>query len=141
MEHFLLDTHALLWTLTEPRKLSEHARAALEDAQNDVFVSPVSVWEITGKRALGKLRAPDNLEASIKEQGFTPLSLTSYHAEQAGALPPHHGDPVRPDAGRPGPSRRTDSRHQRRPYPALRRPHYDGISGDDINSLETVVAA
>ena len=39
------------------------------------------------------MRAPDNLEASIKEQGFTPLSLTFFHAEQAGALPPHHGDP------------------------------------------------
>ena len=93
MERFLLDTHALLWTLTEPRKLSKHARAALEDAQNDVFVSPVSVWEIAVKRALGKLRAPDNLEASIKEQGFTPLFLTFHHAEQAGALSPHHGDP------------------------------------------------
>lgn len=93
MERFLLDTHALLWTLTEPRKLSTLARAALEDAQNDVFVSPVSVWEIAVKRALGKLQAPDNLEASIKEQGFTPLSLTFFHAEQAGALPPHHGDP------------------------------------------------
>ena len=89
----LLDTHALLWTLTEPRQLRKHARAALEDAQNDVFVSPVSVWEIAVKRALGKLRAPDNLEASIKEQGFTPLSLTFHHAEQAGALPPRHGDP------------------------------------------------
>ena len=43
MERFLLDTHALLWTLTEPRKLSTLARAALEDTQNDVFVSPVSV--------------------------------------------------------------------------------------------------
>ena len=93
MERFLLDTHALLWTLTEPRKLSTLARAALEDAQNDVFVSPVSVWEIAVKRALGKLQAPDNLEASIKDQGFTPLSLTFFHAEQAGALPPHHGDP------------------------------------------------
>ena len=93
MERFLLDTHALLWTLTEPRKLSKRARAALEDAQNDVFVSPVSAWEIAIKRALGKLRAPDNLEASVKEQGFTPLSLTFHHAEQAGALPPHHGDP------------------------------------------------
>ncbi len=93
MERFLLDTHALLWTLTEPRKLSKRARAALEDAQNDVFVSPVSVWEIAVKRALGKLRAPDNLEAGIKDQGFIPLSLTFFHAEQAGALPPHHGDP------------------------------------------------
>ena len=65
----------------------------MEDAQNEVFASSISVWEIAVKRALGKLKAPDNLEASIQEQDFTPLNLTFLHAEQAGALPPHHGDP------------------------------------------------
>ena len=47
----------------------------------------------TVKRALGKLKAPDNLEASIKEQDFIPLNFTFLLSEQAGALPPHHGDP------------------------------------------------
>ena len=93
MARLLLDTHVLLWSLTEPQKLSRRTRDALEDAQNEVFASSVSVWEIAVKRALGKLKAPDNLEASIKEQDFIPLNLTFLHAEQAGALPPHHGDP------------------------------------------------
>ena len=89
----LLDTHVLLWSLTEPQKLSRRTREALEDAQNEVFASSVSGWEIAVKRSLGKLNAPDNLEAGVKEQDFTPLNLTFRHAEQAGALPPHHGDP------------------------------------------------
>ena len=89
----LLDTHVLLWSLTEPQKLSRRTREALEDAQNEVFASSVSGWEIAVKRSLGKLNAPDNLEAGVKEQDFTPLNLTFLHAEQAGALPPHHGDP------------------------------------------------
>lgn len=93
MARLLLDTHVLLWSLTEPQKLSRRTRDALEDAQNEVFASSVSGWEITVKRALGKLKAPDNLEASIEEQDFTPLNLTFLHAEQAGALPRHHGDP------------------------------------------------
>ena len=93
MSRLLLDTHVLLWSLTEPQKLSRRTRDVLEDAQNEVFASPVSGWEITVKRALGKLKAPDNLEASIEEQDFTPLNLTFLHAEQAGALPRHHGDP------------------------------------------------
>ena len=93
MARLLLDTHALLWWLTEPERLNGHAYEAIADTFNEVFVSSVSGWEIAVKRALGKLQAPDNLEASIKEQGFTPLSLTFFHAEQAGALPPHHGDP------------------------------------------------
>ena len=93
MARLLLDTHVLLWSLTEPQKLSRRTRDALEDAQNEVFVSSVSGWEIAVKRALGKLKAPDNLEASIEEQDFIPLNLTFLHAEQAGALPRHHGDP------------------------------------------------
>ena len=93
MARLLLDTHAVLWALAEPRRLSELARTAVEDAQNEVFVSVVSGWEIAIKRALGKLHAPDNLEAGIRTQGFTPLLVTFHHAELAGALPPHHHDP------------------------------------------------
>ena len=89
----LLDTHVLLWSLADPRKMKGRTREALEDAQNDVFVSAVSGWEIAVKRALGKLEAPDDLEGVLRERAFTPLSLTFHHAEQAGALPPHHGDP------------------------------------------------
>ena len=89
----LLDTHVLLWSLTEPRRLSPRTRDALQDSGNEVFASSVSGWEIAVKRALGKLKAPVNLEAAVKKQDFIPLNLTFLHAEQAGALPPHHGDP------------------------------------------------
>ena len=93
MARLLLDTHALLWWLSEPQRLNGRAYRAIADAVNEVCVSAVSGWEIAVKRALGKLQAPEDLETSIREQGFTPLSLTFFHAEQAGALPPHHGDP------------------------------------------------
>ena len=93
MARLLLDTHVLLWSLTDPQRLSQRAREAVEDPHSEVFVSPISGWEIALKRALGKLQAPETLEASIKKQGFTPLPLTFHHAEQAGTLPPHHGDP------------------------------------------------
>ena len=53
MARLLLDTHVLLWSLTDPRALSGRARDALQDPANDVFVSPVSGWEIAVKRALG----------------------------------------------------------------------------------------
>ena len=93
MARFLLDTHAVLWALAEPGMLSRPARMALEDARNEVFVSVVSGWEIAIKRALGKLEAPDNLEAAIRMQGFEPLLMTFQHASRAGGLPPHHRDP------------------------------------------------
>ncbi len=93
MARLLLDTHALLWWLTEPQKLSRRAYDAIADTLNEVFVSPVNGWEVAIKGALGKLRAPDDLEPSIEEQGFTPLVMTFHHAALAGRLPLHHRDP------------------------------------------------
>ena len=93
MARLLLDTHAVLWALAEPAKLSRPARTALEDARNEVFVGVVSGWEIAIERALGELEAPDDLEAAIGMQGSEPLLLTFHHAALAGGLPPHHRDP------------------------------------------------
>ena len=73
MARFLLDTHVVLWALAEPAKLARPARTVIEDARNEVLVSVVSAWEIAIKRALGKLEAPDDLEAAIRTQGFEPL--------------------------------------------------------------------
>jgi PIN domain nuclease of toxin-antitoxin system len=93
MARLLLDTHVLLWSLDDSPLLSRRLREVLEDPANDVFVSAASGWEIAIKRALGKLQAPHDLEAGIRQQGFTLLVITFQHAEHAGALPPHHGDP------------------------------------------------
>ena len=93
MARLLLDTHVLLWSLAEPSKLRNRSRNAIEDADNDVFVSAITAWEITVKRAKGRLIAPDNLSAIVEEKGFTHLPLTFHHAEQAGSLPMHHRDP------------------------------------------------
>jgi PIN domain nuclease of toxin-antitoxin system len=43
----LLDTHILLWSLLEPRRLSQHLTTELENADNELWISPISVWEIT----------------------------------------------------------------------------------------------
>ena len=62
MARLLLDTHTVLWWLTDPEKLRRDAFQSIESEQNEVFVSAVSVWEIAVKRALGRLKAPDDLE-------------------------------------------------------------------------------
>lgn len=43
--NLLLDTHVWLWGLLEPERLRAGTRAALEDAANRLYLSPVSVWE------------------------------------------------------------------------------------------------
>jgi len=89
----LVDSRVLLWALESESNLSDDVRQALVDPRNDVFVSAVCIWEIAIKRALGKLRAPDHLAASVEAAGFTELPVTFVHAEQAGSLPKHHGNP------------------------------------------------
>jgi PIN domain nuclease of toxin-antitoxin system len=93
MQRLLLDTHVFLWWLADSAELSGVARKAIADERNEVFVSAATGWEISIKRAIGKLKAPDNLDALIEESGFTSLPISFFHGEQAGALPVHHKDP------------------------------------------------
>jgi PIN domain nuclease of toxin-antitoxin system len=87
---FLLDTHVLIWWLLgEPTLAIRAAAARAEGAQ--VHVSPVSVWEIGIKRALGKLDAPPDLSEVIGH--MRELPVTWRHASVAASLPPHHRDP------------------------------------------------
>lgn len=89
----LLDTHVLLWALTDDPALSDAARTAIVDPGNRVLVSAVSAWEITIQQALGKLRAPHDLADQLARHRFTPLDVTVAHALAVGELPDHHADP------------------------------------------------
>lgn len=88
----LLDTHALLWWLAD-EGLNDQARDAIADPVNLVMVSAASAWEISIKKALGKLSAPDDLERQLDESGFVPLAISVAHGIAAGQLPRHHDDP------------------------------------------------
>ena len=88
-----LDTHAFLWWLDDPQLLSKAARKAIGDGKNTVYVSAAVLWEIIIKRALGKLDAPDDLEAAMASNRFLPLPITIPHALAVASLPPIHGDP------------------------------------------------
>ena len=89
----LLDSHALLWWLDDSDRLGSLARQAIASPANEVIVSAASVWEIGIKRGIGKVQTPDNLSATIREEGFSELPIGLFHAEQAASLPMHHRDP------------------------------------------------
>jgi PIN domain nuclease of toxin-antitoxin system len=88
----LLDTHALLWWLAD-EGLTAQAREAIADPANVAVVSAVSAWEISIKKALGKLAAPDDLEHQVRAGGFLPLPISIAHGVAAGQLARHHEDP------------------------------------------------
>jgi len=89
----LLDAHALLWALSGERTLSSAAREAIASPMNDVLVSAATVWEVTIKRALGKLEAPTDLLAAMAATNIVGLPILPADGERAGSLPPHHRDP------------------------------------------------
>jgi PIN domain nuclease of toxin-antitoxin system len=92
VRRILLDTHLLLWAVSDPKKLPPLARRQIDEAA--VFVSAASIWEVSIKAALGKLTAdPGQLLAEIEPAGFRLLPVTGQHAAAVALLPALHNDP------------------------------------------------
>jgi len=89
----LLDTHVVLWALSEPERLSGRARRAIEAAENDVLVSVVSPWELAIKGPREGLRPPDDLELQLGRQRFGLLPVLPRHTEPIESMPLRHRDP------------------------------------------------
>ena len=97
----LLDSHILLWALSEDKRLSDKARGIILEPGNTLYYSVVSVWEIAIKHALH----PDNVRLSgrelsdyCQEAGFLPLALRDKHVYSLETLhrdedAPRHNDP------------------------------------------------
>jgi PIN domain nuclease of toxin-antitoxin system len=88
----LLDTHVILWWLTDDPALSDEVKTRLDD-EPDVYVSPASLWEVTIKQSIGKLSEPADVAEEIRDSGFRELPITFHHAIAAGRLPLIHRDP------------------------------------------------
>lgn len=89
----ILDTHALVWSLSDDQRLSQVARQVITNEANDILVSVVSAWEMAVKRALGKLEAPEDLERVISEAGFVQRLVHLGDCERLATLPSIHPDP------------------------------------------------
>jgi len=89
----LLDTHTMIWAFSEPRLLSAQARDAISAAENDVFVSVISPWEIAIKRSKKRLRAPEDLGDAMEAHQFRLLPVLLRHTQAIDSMPNHHGDP------------------------------------------------
>ena len=91
--NLLLDTHVLLWSLNDPARLRAAHRDAIASPENRVWVSSISIWELTVKLQLGKLEIDGELAAGIAAQDFEIMPFTAEHAYAVAELPHHHRDP------------------------------------------------
>ncbi|MCH8525658.1 MAG: type II toxin-antitoxin system VapC family toxin [Kiritimatiellae bacterium] len=90
---FLLDTHTLLWASSQPEQLSSRVRDILLDSENLVYVSMVTLWELSIKQSIGKLILPKDFFTGIFETGYRRLDISETHLLHYRALPLLHRDP------------------------------------------------
>ncbi|MES2331619.1 MAG: type II toxin-antitoxin system VapC family toxin [Bacteroidota bacterium] len=95
---YLLDTHYLIWALTDTKKISKKIVNLITDPENEIVVSAISFWEISLKSSLGKLRitgfSPEDLPSACLQMGFTIIPISAEDASKYHHLSAsHHRDP------------------------------------------------
>lgn len=93
---YLLDTNLLLWALSRATKLSTAAESLIADADNELYFSAASIWEISVKSSLG--RDDFQVDSTLFRRGlldndYRELPISSEHAATVAILPPIHKDP------------------------------------------------
>lgn len=93
---FLLDTHLILWSVSEPERLSPTAVLLIDDQEHDLAFSVVSLWEIAIKNSLRRPNFLVNirrLRRNLLDGGFREMPVLSEHAIALDSLPLRHKDP------------------------------------------------
>lgn len=76
----LLDTHLVIWWLTDPRRLPADAQTMVRDQAEAVFVSRASLWEMAIKTSIGKLRIDlARFAHAVEAAGFEWLDIRNDH--------------------------------------------------------------
>ena len=90
----LLDTAVLIYVVQAPERLSKRAAATLENSENALELSTISITEIAIKASLGKLKVTAAMaRQAVQDLGVRILPYTGEHALRLFELPLHHGDP------------------------------------------------
>lgn len=92
----LLDTHILIWFLEGNNLLSTKRQKLLSQAQNDVYISIASLWELAIKISIGKITLSKSLFQVIQQLGVENieiLPILPQHVLQVETMPFHHRDP------------------------------------------------
>ncbi len=92
----IADTHLLLWSVGDSRRLPEPARRVILDPATTPLFSVISIWELgikAAKRFPDFDSDPGVIRRNLLDRDWIELGVTGEHALAAGALPPIHGDP------------------------------------------------
>ena len=94
----LLDTHIWLWSVTDPSRLATRVAKALEDTENELWLSSISVWELTVLHRKRRLKMPSDVPAwvatSVDHLRLTEAPLTVEVALAVPSISFSHADPA-----------------------------------------------
>lgn len=89
----IIDTHIFLWLLNDPDRVNPRYIKSLEDSENCVYLSSISVAELMIKKSIEKIEFDFDIPEAAKEMGLEILSFDGMDAMKLGTLPLHHKDP------------------------------------------------
>jgi PIN domain nuclease of toxin-antitoxin system len=93
---YLLDTHTFLWFVAGDKQLPDNVKLQIKDINEVCFLSVASLWEITIKHQLGKLKLNISLEELFDyadRNQIEILQISNEHLLRLSSLPTHHSDP------------------------------------------------
>lgn len=96
MEKFLIDTHVLIWLVSDSKKISKKAFLKLNHRETKIYISTVSLWEIAIKEKIGKLDLGLTIEELILELKFNKIeifTINTNHIKALNSFKLHHRDP------------------------------------------------
>lgn len=99
MARYLLDSDAFLWVKAEPQRIRRETFEEISGADNRIFVSVVTLWELAIRASKGKLAIFDALiarrplDSLLSESGMSLLEIELAHIMTAYRLPFYHRDP------------------------------------------------
>jgi PIN domain nuclease of toxin-antitoxin system len=93
VSRILLDTHVFIWWVEADSRVAREWVELIVDADNEVYVSAVTAWEIETKKRIGELAFDHDVTAKMREFEFAGLPISLDHASAAGALDWNHRDP------------------------------------------------
>ncbi len=94
--NYLLDTHTVIWFITDNSNLPLTVKSEIENLDNKCFVSTASLWELSIKFSLKKLALKQSLKEIfeiIERSQINSLLITTPHILQSASFPFHHRDP------------------------------------------------
>jgi PIN domain nuclease of toxin-antitoxin system len=94
--NYLIDTHILLWYMVGDKRIDHKIQTKIEDEKNTIFLSNASLWEITIKLSIGKLKLKGTLaelKQYLDDKSFKILEFDFEDLETLKNLPFHHQDP------------------------------------------------